>query len=109
MADAPAHAAQSCASQPWAAPLRAAPLQSALRSRLVRTSASRSEAAVASILEEFERRRDVFRLTVDGVSLWRLLRFEISFTIQNLGLVRPSISIGETRCSAPPKLWIAFR
>jgi len=41
--DAPAHAARSCASQHWAAPLRAAPLPSALRSRLVRASASRSE------------------------------------------------------------------
>jgi hypothetical protein len=59
------------------------------------TSAARSEAEVASILEEFERRRDVFRLTVDGISLWRLLRFEISFTMQNLGLARPSISTAE--------------
>jgi hypothetical protein len=59
------------------------------------TSATRSEAEVASILEEFERRRDVFRLTVDGISLWRLLRFEISFSMQNLGLARPSTSMGE--------------
>jgi hypothetical protein len=58
-------------------------------------SVTRSEAEVASILEEFERQRDVFRLTVDGVCLWRLLRFEISFTMQNLGLARPSTSMFE--------------
>ena len=58
-------------------------------------SVTRSEAEVACILEEFERRNDVFRLTVDGLSLWRLLRFEISFTLQNLGLTRPSTSMGE--------------
>ena len=59
------------------------------------SSGIRSEAEVASILEEFERRHDVFRLTVDGISLWRLLRFEISSTMQNLGLARPSTSMGE--------------
>jgi hypothetical protein len=58
-------------------------------------SSARSEAEVASLLEEFERRHDVLRLTVDGISLWRLLRFEISFTMQNLGLARPSTSLGE--------------
>jgi hypothetical protein len=58
-------------------------------------SATRSEAEVASILEDFECRHDVFRLTVDGVSLWRLLRFEISFTMQNLGLPQLSTSPGE--------------
>lgn len=59
------------------------------------TSVTRSEAEVASILGDFERRHDVFRLTVEGISLWRLLRFEISFTMQNLGLARPSTSPGE--------------
>jgi len=59
------------------------------------SSGIRSEAEVISILEEFERRHDVFRLTVDGISLWRLLRFEISSTMQNLGLARPSTSMGE--------------
>lgn len=58
-------------------------------------SATRSEAEVASILEEFERRNAAFGLTVDGISLWRLLRFEISFTLQNLGLQRPSVPPGE--------------
>jgi hypothetical protein len=58
-------------------------------------SAIRSEAEVASILEEFERRRDVFRLTVDGISLWRLLRFEIAFSMQNFGLPRHSIPMAE--------------
>lgn len=58
-------------------------------------SATRSEAEVASILEEFERRNDAFGQTVDGISLWRLLRFEISFTLQNLGLQRPSVRTSE--------------
>jgi hypothetical protein len=64
--------------------------------------ATRSEAEVASILEEFERRNAVFRLTVDGISLWRLLRFEISFTLQNLGLTRPSIPLAVSNISVPP-------
>jgi hypothetical protein len=58
-------------------------------------SATRSEAEVASILSEFERRRDVFRLTVDGISLWRLLRFEIALSLQNLGLTQHAIPRGK--------------
>lgn len=55
------------------------------------TAATKSEAEVASILGEFERRRNVFGLTVDGISVWRLLRFEVSFAMQNLGLARRAI------------------
>jgi hypothetical protein len=58
-------------------------------------SVVRSEAEVAAIFAEFERRRDVFRLQVDGVSLWRLLRFEISFEMQNLALARVPVSRAE--------------
>jgi hypothetical protein len=58
---------------------------------MIKNSAARSEAEVASILSQFERRRDLFRLTVDGISLWRLLRFEISLAMQNLGLGQRSI------------------
>lgn len=47
---------------------------------------------MASILVDFERRRNVFSLTVDGTSLWRLLRFEISNEIQNFSLARTAIS-----------------
>jgi len=57
--------------------------------------ATRSEAEVAFILGEFERRRDVFRLTVDGISIWRLLRFEIALRMQNFGLAQHAISRGE--------------
>jgi hypothetical protein len=53
--------------------------------------AARSEAEVASVLSEFERRRDVFRLTVDGISIWRLLRFEIAMTMQDFGLAGRAI------------------
>ena len=60
-------------------------------------SATRSEAEVASILREFERRRDAFRLTVDGISLWRLLRFEIAMTMQDFGLAGRAIPRGN-RC-----------
>jgi hypothetical protein len=62
-------------------------------------SATRSEAEVASILEEFERRNGVFGLTVDGISLWRPLRFEICFALQNLGLRRPLVPVGEIMSS----------
>jgi hypothetical protein len=75
-------------------------------------SATRSEAEVASILEAFERRNDVFALTVDGISLWRLLRFEISFTLQDLGLQRPSVPLSEIVASlfgAIPQLAVAPR
>lgn len=59
------------------------------------TCASRSEAEVTSILEEFERSTGILNLTVEGISLWRLLRFEISLTMQKLGLPRPGIPAGE--------------
>lgn len=58
------------------------------------TCSSRSEAEVTSILEEFERNTGIFNLTVEGIPLWRLLRFEISLTMQNLGLPRPGIPTG---------------
>ena len=55
-------------------------------------SATRSEAEVALILAEFERRHDVFGVIVEGISLWRILRFEISYVMQKLGLPRLSAS-----------------
>jgi hypothetical protein len=55
-------------------------------------SATRSEAEVALILAEFERRHDAFGVTVDGISLWRILRFEVSYLMQRLGLPRLSAS-----------------
>jgi hypothetical protein len=55
-------------------------------------SATRSEAEVALMLAEFERRYDAFGLTVEGISLWRILRFEISYVMQKLGLPRLSAS-----------------
>lgn len=75
-------------------------------------SAPRSEAEVASVLEQFERRHVVFDLTVDGVSLWRLFRFEISIALQNLGLHRPSVPPGAIIASllgAIPQLVVAPR
>jgi hypothetical protein len=59
----------------------------------------RSEAEVTAVLEEFERRHRVFGLTIGGISLWRILRFEISFTMQNLGLSRPMASKREILAS----------
>lgn len=55
----------------------------------------RSEAEVASILEEFEARTGVFDLSVEGISLWRLLRFEISFMMQDLGLRRSQVPVSQ--------------
>ncbi|WIW44391.1 hypothetical protein ML401_23135 [Bradyrhizobium sp. 62B] len=59
----------------------------------------RSEAEVTAVLEEFEQRHRVFELTIGGISLWRILRFEISFTMQNLGLSRPMASRREILAS----------
>jgi hypothetical protein len=56
------------------------------------TSATRSEAEVALVLAEFERRHDAFAVTVDGISLWRILRFEVAYLMQRLGLPRLSAS-----------------
>lgn len=59
----------------------------------------RSEAEVTAVLEEFERRHRVFGLTIGGISLWRILRFEIAFTMQNLALSRPMASKREILAS----------
>ncbi|WP_369722511.1 hypothetical protein AB8Z38_00220 [Bradyrhizobium sp. LLZ17] len=70
----------------------------------------RSEAEVNAVLEEFERRHRVFELTIGGMSLWRILRFEISFTMQNLGLSRPMASKREilaSMFSAARQLFVA--
>jgi len=56
------------------------------------TSAAKSEAEVALILAEFERRHNAFGVTVEGISLWRILRFEICYVMQQLGLPRLSAS-----------------
>lgn len=54
----------------------------------------RSEPEVAAMLAEVESRYDLFSIAVDGISLWRLLRFEVALQLQNLGLSR--ISMGRT-------------
>src|SRR5690349_24267282 len=59
----------------------------------------RSQAEVTAVLEDFERRHRAFELTVQGISLWRILRFEISLTMQNLGLSRPMASKHEILAS----------
>ncbi|HEY0236523.1 MAG TPA: hypothetical protein VGC86_15935 [Afipia sp.] len=53
---------------------------------------TRSEAEAAVILDAFEQRHDAFGFVVDGISIWRILRFEISLALQNLDLSRSAIS-----------------
>ncbi|MBL0934395.1 MAG: hypothetical protein IBJ07_06565 [Rhizobiaceae bacterium] len=43
------------------------------------------------MLAEVESRQDLFSIAVDGISLWRLLRFEVALQLQNLGLRRISM------------------
>jgi hypothetical protein len=66
---------------------------------------TRSEAEVNAVLEEFEHRHKLFGLTVERISLWRILRFEISLTMQNLGLTRPLASKREILTSIFSAAW----
>ncbi|MFN7093227.1 MAG: hypothetical protein ACK4P4_22075 [Allorhizobium sp.] len=52
----------------------------------------RSEPEVAGMLQKVEERRDLFSIAVDGISLWRLLRFEAAVQLQNLDLSRIELS-----------------
>lgn len=47
-----------------------------------------SEADVNARVREIEDRLDLFSLTIDGVSLWQLVRFEVSIRQQRGGLAR---------------------
>ncbi len=55
--------------------------------------ATRSEPEMASLLRGFETHNHVCDLVVDGISLWRFLRFEIGLALQNLGLRRIPMTI----------------
>ena len=48
---------------------------------------------MASLLRGFETHNHVCDLVVDGISLWRFLRFEIGLALQNLGLRRIPMTI----------------
>lgn len=62
---------------------------------MIATAAMRSEAEVARLLERVEQEHDVYRHVVDGVAVWRILRFEIGLRLQNLGLSRKPIPKSE--------------
>jgi hypothetical protein len=46
----------------------------------------RSEPEAAALLQDFELRHNAFGIAVDGISIWRLLRFEVSLLLQNIGV-----------------------
>lgn len=62
---------------------------------MMTAAAMRSEAEVARLLERVEQQHDVYRHVIDGISLWRILRFEIGLRLQNLGLSRKPIPKSE--------------
>lgn len=62
---------------------------------MIEHAAFRSEADVASQLVHLEHKYDLFQLAIGGVSLWRILRFEIAFAMQNLALERQGIPRAE--------------
>ena len=53
------------------------------------------------MLAEVESRYDLFSIAVKGISLWRLLRFEVAQQLQNLELSRISLSRGALLKSLP--------
>ncbi len=50
--------------------------------------AVRTEAEAAVILNRFESEHRLFALSVNGISLWRMLRFPVGFALQNLPFER---------------------
>lgn len=60
----------------------------------MRTVAPPSEAEVNALVREIEDRLDLLSLTVDGTSLWQLVRFEVSIRRQRGGLARAPLRRG---------------
>ncbi len=61
----------------------------------------RSEPEVAAMLKTLEGRHDLFSFAVEGISLWRLLRFEVAWQLQNLGLSRIALDRAALLRSVP--------
>ena len=59
----------------------------------------RSESEAASILCDFEERHALFQVQVLGVSVWRLLRSQISLVLQDLPLAKPRVVHGDLAAS----------
>lgn len=59
------------------------------------TSVVRTEAEAAIILGRFESEHRLFELSVEGVSIWRLLRFPVGFALQNLPFERTHLPRGD--------------
>jgi hypothetical protein len=53
---------------------------------------NRTETEVHEILEKFERKNQTFRMSVKGVSVWRILRAPIGLALQNLLLNQKPLS-----------------
>lgn len=54
-------------------------------------SANPTEAEVASTVRAFEKRTQAFQYRVRGISLWQLVRFDVSTRLQGLDLTRAAI------------------
>lgn len=52
-----------------------------------------SESETAAILAEFEEKNDPYALTVDGISVWRLVRGAVGYSIQDLPLSGPRLTL----------------
>ena len=55
------------------------------------TGGVKSEAESTAVLVRFEAEHRLFEFSVRGISVWRLLRFPVGLTLQNLPFVRPSL------------------
>lgn len=67
--------------------------------------ASYAEPEISEKIQDFERRHDAFAIREGGVSLWRLMRFEVSIQLQNLDLRRSPIPRPQLLLSLPRAAW----
>lgn len=64
-----------------------------------------AEPEISARIQQFEQRHGAFSICENGVSLWRLLRFEASVQLQNLELRRSPIPRSQLLLSLPRAAW----
>lgn len=65
----------------------------------------KSEAEAAAILCGFEERNDIFAMTVDGISVWCLIRGFVGYAIQDVPLPSPRLSLVELLLASLGSAW----
>ena len=69
----------------------------------------KTELEVAKALSRFENRFQAYKLTVNGISVWRLLRSPVGYAMQDLPLVIPNLRLWSLMYVSLRSLWDMIR